>query len=89
MSGSKPIPRRPSLTYVRVGQKVDVTVDTYPDDSWTGTVDQREPPRRRPAFSLLPAQNSSGKLGQGWCSAFRCALRVETPAGKPPLAARG
>ncbi|MDB5367172.1 MAG: hemolysin secretion protein [Rhodospirillales bacterium] len=78
-------PKETELTYVRVGQQVDVTVDTYPDDSWTGTVDSVSPASAA-SFSLLPAQNSSGN----WVKVVQripMRVRLETPAGKPPLRA--
>lgn len=52
-------PKETELTYVRPGQSVTVTVDTYPNAVWHGTV-QSISPAAAQEFSLLPAQNSSG-----------------------------
>jgi membrane fusion protein (multidrug efflux system) len=47
------------LTNVRPGHPVTVTVDTYPDLEWHGTVESISPAAAQ-EFSLLPAQNTSG-----------------------------
>jgi membrane fusion protein, multidrug efflux system len=47
------------LTYVKPGDRVDVSVDTYPGHVWTGTVESIAPAAGS-EFSILPAQNSSG-----------------------------
>lgn len=47
------------LRYMRVGQPVDITIDTYPDLDLHGTV-AIIAPATGAEFSLLPAQNSSG-----------------------------
>lgn len=47
------------LTYVKPGDKVTVSVDTYPDRDWIGTVESISPATGS-EFSILPAQNSSG-----------------------------
>ena len=52
-------PKETELTYVRPGQPVTVTVDTYPDAEWHGTVESVSPAAAQ-EFSLLPAQNTSG-----------------------------
>jgi membrane fusion protein (multidrug efflux system) len=52
-------PKETELTYVRPGQPVTVTVDTYPDVEWHGVVDSISPAAAQ-EFSLLPAQNTSG-----------------------------
>jgi membrane fusion protein, multidrug efflux system len=52
-------PKETELTYVRPGQPVTVTVDTYPDHEWHGTVETISPAAAQ-EFSLLPAQNTSG-----------------------------
>ena len=44
---------------MRPGQSVTVTVDTYPDAEWNGTVESISPAAAE-QFSLLPAQNTSG-----------------------------
>jgi membrane fusion protein (multidrug efflux system) len=52
-------PKETELTFVRLGQPVVVTVDTYPDAAWHGTVESISPAAAQ-EFSLLPAQNTSG-----------------------------
>jgi membrane fusion protein (multidrug efflux system) len=52
-------PKETELTYVRPGQSVTVTVDTYPDAQWHGTIESISPAAAQ-EFSLLPAQNTSG-----------------------------
>ena len=52
-------PKETELTYVRPGQTVSVTVDTYPGETWHGTVASISPAAAE-QFSLLPAQNTSG-----------------------------
>ena len=78
-------PKETELTYVRVGQPVAVTVDTYPDYAWHGTVESVSPASAS-SFALLPAQNSSGN----WVKVVqRIPMRVHLdPAdGAPPLRA--
>src|ERR1700691_153396 len=52
-------PKETELTYVQPGQPVTITVDTYPDAAWHGTVESISPAAAQ-QFSLLPAQNTSG-----------------------------
>jgi membrane fusion protein (multidrug efflux system) len=52
-------PKETELTHVQPGQPVAVTVDTYPDAQWRGTVESISPAAAQ-EFSLLPAQNTSG-----------------------------
>jgi membrane fusion protein (multidrug efflux system) len=52
-------PKETELTYVQPGQSVTVTVDTYPDAEWHGTIESISPAAAQ-EFSLLPAQNTSG-----------------------------
>jgi membrane fusion protein (multidrug efflux system) len=47
------------LTNVKVGAPVDVTIDTYPGRTWHGTVSAISAATSG-AFSVLPAENSSG-----------------------------
>jgi membrane fusion protein (multidrug efflux system) len=47
------------LTYVKPGNHVDITIDTYPDQVWSGRVESISPASGS-EFSVLPAQNSSG-----------------------------
>ena len=52
-------PKETELTWVQPGDPVSVTVDTYPDRAWTGTVESISPASGS-EFSVLPAQNTSG-----------------------------
>jgi membrane fusion protein, multidrug efflux system len=74
------------LTYVQPGQSVSVTVDTYPDAEWRGTVESVSPAAAQ-QFSLLPAQNTSGN----WVKVVQripMRVRVETSdKNLPPLRA--
>jgi membrane fusion protein (multidrug efflux system) len=47
------------LTYVREGNPVDVTIDTYPGRTWTGHVSAVSAASDS-AFSALPTENTSG-----------------------------
>lgn len=82
-------PKETELTHVRPGNKVEVTVDTYPGRVWTGRVESIAPASGS-LFSILPAQNSSGN----WVKVVqRIMVRIsldhaakDTPAD-PPLRA--
>ncbi len=76
-------PKETELTYIRPGQAVTVTVDTYPGVAWTGTVDSISPASGS-SFSLLPAQNTTGN----WVKVVQripMRVRLDLAAGKPPL----
>jgi membrane fusion protein (multidrug efflux system) len=79
-------PKETELTWVRPGQAVTVTVDTYPNVTWHGTV-QSISPAAAQEFSLLPAQNTSGN----WVKVVqRVPIRVRvdtTNQQMPPLRA--
>ncbi len=79
-------PKETELTYVRPGQPVTVTVDTYPNAVWHGTVESISPASAQ-EFSLLPAQNTSGN----WVKVVQrvpMRVRVDTSdKNKPPLRA--
>jgi membrane fusion protein (multidrug efflux system) len=79
-------PKETQLTHVRPGQAVTVTVDTYPDVEWHGTVDSISPAAAQ-EFSLLPAQNTSGN----WVKVVqRIPMRVRldtSDKSQPPLRA--
>jgi membrane fusion protein, multidrug efflux system len=79
-------PKETELTYVRPGQAVTVTVDTYPGARWRGAV-QSISPAAAQEFSLLPAQNTSGN----WVKVVqRIPMRVRVDTGDkalPPLRA--
>jgi membrane fusion protein (multidrug efflux system) len=63
---------------------VTVTVDTYPDVQWHGTVESISPAGAQ-EFQLLPAQNTSGN----WVKVVQripVRVRVDTSdASQPPL----
>lgn len=72
------------LTAVKVGQPVRITIDTYPDQAWTGTVESISPATAS-EFSLLPAQNSSGN----WVKVVqRIATRIKVESGPKDLTLR-
>jgi membrane fusion protein, multidrug efflux system len=79
-------PKETQLTHVRPGQPVTVTVDTYPDLEWHGTVESISPAAAQ-EFSLLPAQNTSGN----WVKVVqRIPMRVRLDTNNknlPPLRA--
>ena len=79
-------PKETELTYVHPGQPVTVTVDTYPDREWRGTIESVSPAAAQ-EFSLLPAQNTSGN----WVKVVqRVPMRVRVDTSDkslPPLAA--
>lgn len=79
-------PKETQLTYVRPGQPVTVTVDTYPDRQWRGVVASVSPAAAQ-EFALLPAQNTSGN----WVKVVqRVPMRVRVDTSDkslPPLAA--
>jgi membrane fusion protein (multidrug efflux system) len=79
-------PKETELTYVRPGQGVTVTVDTYPDAEWHGTIESISPAAAQ-EFSLLPAQNTSGN----WVKVVqRIPMRVRVDTSDknlPPLRA--
>jgi membrane fusion protein, multidrug efflux system len=52
-------PKETELTWVKPGDKVSITVDTYPGRAWEGRV-QSIAPNSGSEFSILPAQNTSG-----------------------------
>jgi membrane fusion protein (multidrug efflux system) len=52
-------PKETDITYLRVGQKVDVAVDSFPDRTFHGTV-YSVSPGTGAQFSILPPQNASG-----------------------------
>lgn len=52
-------PKETELTWVKPGDTVQVTVDTYPGRVWRGVVESIAP-NSGSEFSILPAQNTSG-----------------------------
>ena len=71
------------LTYVHPGAPVDITIDTYPGQHWTGHVENVSAGSDS-SFSALPAENASGnwvKVGQR----FPVRISIDQKAGDPPL----
>jgi membrane fusion protein (multidrug efflux system) len=80
-------PKETELTYVRPGQSVTVTVDTFPDAVWRGVVESVSPAAAQ-QFALLPAQNTSGN----WVKVVQripLRVRVDTNAKNQPLLRAG
>jgi membrane fusion protein (multidrug efflux system) len=79
-------PKETELTYVRPGQPVTLTVDTYPDHEWRGVIASVSPAAAQ-QFSLLPAENTSGN----WVKVVqRITMRVRIDTSDrslPPLRA--
>ena len=76
-------PKETELTHVNAGDKVAITVDTYPGHRWTGRVESIAP-NSGSEFSILPAQNTSGN----WVKVVqRIPLRIEIDRrqGEPEL----
>ncbi|MGV0908612.1 HlyD family secretion protein [Martelella sp. FOR1707] len=73
------------LTYVKAGDPVTVTVDTYPGRVWNGVVDSVSPASGS-EFSILPAENASGNFVK---VVQRIPVRIvlETPPDTPDLRA--
>ena len=78
-------PKETDLTWVRPGQPVDISVDTYPGRRWHGRVESVSPASQA-QFALLPAQNTSGN----WVKVVQripMRIAVDGEAGAPPLRA--
>jgi membrane fusion protein (multidrug efflux system) len=70
-------PKESQLTWVRDGQSVSISVDTYPGRTWQGVVESISPASGS-EFSILPAQNSSGN----WVKVVqRIPVRVKITSG--------
>ncbi len=70
------------LTHVRVGQKVKVKIDTYPNQEWEGEV-QSISPATGAEFSVIPAQNATGnwvKIAQRVPVRIAIQARADAPA---------
>jgi membrane fusion protein (multidrug efflux system) len=52
-------PKETDITHLKIGQKVDVSIDTFPDKTFHGTVSSVSPGTGA-QFSILPPQNASG-----------------------------
>ena len=73
------------LTHVKRGDSVDIAVDSYPGQSWTGSVESIAPASGS-EFSILPAQNSSGN----WVKVVQripVRIKLDPAPGKPELRA--
>ena len=78
-------PKETDLTYVKPGDPVALSIDTYPGHAWQATVESIAPASGS-EFSVLPAQNSSGN----WVKVVqRIPLRVhiDRQPGDPVLRA--
>jgi membrane fusion protein (multidrug efflux system) len=77
-------PKETELTYVRPGQPVTLTVDTYPGATWHGVVESISPAAAQ-QFALLPAQNTRGN----WVKIVQridMRVRIDTSdKNQPPL----
>lgn len=77
-------PKEDQMTWVRPGQTVTVTIDTYPGKTWKGVV-QSIAPVTGSQFSILPAQNSSGN----WVKVVqRIPVRIHIVSGPQDLPLR-
>jgi len=73
------------LTYVKPGDHVVVTVDTFPGQVWSGTVASIAPASGS-EFSILPPQNASGN----WVKVVQripLRIRIDRKSGQMPLRA--
>ncbi|HYM33434.1 MAG TPA: HlyD family secretion protein [Candidatus Cybelea sp.] len=73
------------LTHVRVGQTATLSIDTYPDKTWTAKVTSISPATGA-EFALLPPQNATGN----WVKVVQrvpVRLEIESPHDGPPLRA--
>ena len=52
-------PKETDITYLRVGQKADIEVDSFPDRTFHGTVASVSPGTGA-QFAILPPQNANG-----------------------------
>lgn len=76
-------PKETDLTWVKPGDPATVSVDTYPGRVWHGSVESISPAVGS-AFSLLPAENSSGN----WVKVVQripLRVRIDREPGDPPL----
>jgi membrane fusion protein, multidrug efflux system len=73
------------LTYVREGDPVEFTVDTYPGRTWHGSVESVSRASDS-AFSVLPSENSSAN----WVKVVQripVRIKIDARPGDPPLRA--
>src|SRR5262245_646206 len=71
-------PKETDLTYVRAGQPVTITIDTFPARAWRGTVAAISPGTGA-QFAILPPQNAAGN----WIKIVqRVPIRIEFEQGQ-------
>jgi membrane fusion protein, multidrug efflux system len=71
-------PKETDLTYVRAGQAVVITIDTFPTRAWHGTVAAISPGTGA-QFAILPPQNAAGN----WIKIVqRVPIRIEFDQGQ-------
>jgi membrane fusion protein (multidrug efflux system) len=78
-------PKETELTWVKPGDPVEVSVDTYPGRTWKAEVESIAP-NSGSEFSVLPAQNTSGN----WVKVVQripVRIRVDRKPGDPELRA--
>jgi membrane fusion protein (multidrug efflux system) len=76
-------PKETELTYVRPGEPVSISVDTYPGVELNGRVESISPASAS-SFSLLPAQNTTGN----WVKVVQrvpMRIRIDNLDKAPPL----
>ena len=76
-------PKETDLTYLKVGDTAEVSVDAYPDITWKAKVTSVSPATGA-EFSVLPAQNASGN----WVKVVQrvpVKLAIESEPGAPQL----
>ena len=77
-------PKETDITYLRVGQKVAIEVDTFPGHTFRGMVSSVSPGTGA-QFAILPPQNASGN----WVKVVQripMRVRIETSdKSQPPL----
>jgi len=78
-------PKETELTHVRLGNPVELSVDTYPGRTWKASVESIAP-NSGSEFSILPAQNTSGN----WVKVVQripVRIAIERKDGDPELRA--
>jgi membrane fusion protein, multidrug efflux system len=74
-------PKETDLTYVKTGQKVTIVVDTFPNQTFRGTLTSMSPGTGA-QFAILPPQNASGN----WVKVVqRVPLRISFDGDAPNL----
>ncbi len=79
-------PKETDITYLRVGQKATLDVDSFPDHTFKGTVDCGQPRHRRAVLDPAAAERHR-QLGQGG-AARSGAHRLRQGRGHAPAALR-